>query len=99
MSDDYDVVLDVLQKHHDILWKMTERNMQSEFLGMNIMDDIRLEQMDQLKLAMNLWKNRNILAGESHHTDKGYQESTHERQAEFAKKRNYTYDKPDDTIL
>ena len=31
----------------------------------------------------------NILAGESHHSDKGYEESTHEKQAEFARKRNY----------
>lgn len=59
MSDDYDVVLDVLQKHHDKLWEMTKRNMQSEFLGMNIMDDIRLEQMDQLKEAIKLWKEHN----------------------------------------
>lgn len=58
MDEDYDVVLDVLQKHHDKLWEMTRRNMQSEFIGMNIMDDIRLEQMDQLKEAMKLWKNR-----------------------------------------
>lgn len=56
MEEDYDVVLDVLQKHHDKLWEMTRRNMQSEFLGMNIMDDIRLEQMDQLKEAMKLWR-------------------------------------------
>jgi len=26
------------------------------------------------------------------HSDKGYRESTHEKQAEFAKKRNYTYE-------
>ena len=59
MSEEYDVVLDVLQKHHDKLWEMTRRNMQSEFIGMNIMDDIRLEQMDQLKQAMKLWRERN----------------------------------------
>lgn len=53
---DYDVVLDVLQKHHDKLWEITRRNMQSEYLGMSIMDDIRLEQMDQLKQAMKLWR-------------------------------------------
>ena len=61
MSDEeeYDVVLDVLQKHHDKLWEMTRRNMESEFIGMSIMDDIRLEQMEQLKQAMKLWGNRN----------------------------------------
>ena len=37
-------------------------------------------------------KQWNILAGESHHSDKGYEESTHEKQAEFAKKRNYNYE-------
>jgi len=52
---DYDVVLDVLQKHADQLWKITTRSMTS---GMGIMDDIRLEQIDQLKEAMELWKNR-----------------------------------------
>jgi hypothetical protein len=58
MSDepDYDVVIDVLQKHHDKLWKMTKYNMNSEFIGMNIMDEIRLNQMDELKEAMKLWK-------------------------------------------
>ena len=29
------------------------------------------------------------------HSDKGYRESTHEKQAEFAKKRNYTYEHRD----
>lgn len=59
MTDDYDVVIDTLQKQYDILWKMTERNMNSEFIGMGIMDDIRLEQMDQLKQAINMWKDKN----------------------------------------
>lgn len=58
MTEDYDVVIDTLQKQYDVLWKMAERNMNSEFMGMGIMDDIRLEQMDQLKLAMNMWKDR-----------------------------------------
>jgi hypothetical protein len=58
MTEDYDVVIDTLQKQYDILWKMTERNMNSEYIGMNIMDDIRLEQMDQLKEAIDMWKGR-----------------------------------------
>ena len=53
---EYDVVIDVLQKHHDKLWDITKRNMNSEFLGMGIMDDIRLSQMDELKEAMKLWR-------------------------------------------
>lgn len=53
---EYDVVIDVLQKHHDKLWDITKRNMNSEFLGMGIMDDIRLSQMNELKEAMKLWR-------------------------------------------
>lgn len=58
MIDDYDVVIDTLQKKYDILWKMTERNMNSEFMGMGIMDDIRLEQMTQLKEAIEMLKGK-----------------------------------------
>ena len=54
---DYDVVLDTLQTKYDTLWKMTKQNMSLEFMSMGIMDDIRLEQMDELKKAMNMWKN------------------------------------------
>ena len=53
---EFDVVLDTLQKHHDKLWTLTKRNLESEFLGLNIMDDIRLAQMEELKQAMKLWK-------------------------------------------
>lgn len=63
MSEDekeYDVVVDVLTKHKDKLWEMTRRNMQSEFIGMNIMDHIRLEQIEQLEEAIQLWNNRNV---------------------------------------
>lgn len=57
MSDSsYDVVLDTLQKHHDKLMKITMENMTSEFIGIGIMDDIRLEQCEQLKKAMRMWK-------------------------------------------
>jgi hypothetical protein len=58
MTEDYDVVINTLQKQYDILWKMTERNMNSEYIGMGIMDDIRLDQMDQLKQAIEMWKDR-----------------------------------------
>lgn len=60
----YDVVLDVLQKHYDKLWDMTKRNMESEFLGMGIMDDIRLQQMDEIKEAIRWWKERKEMLGE-----------------------------------
>jgi hypothetical protein len=58
MTDDYDVVIDTLQKQYDVLWKMTERNMNSEFMGIGIMDDIRLDQMAQLKEAIEMWRDR-----------------------------------------
>lgn len=61
---EYDVVLDVLQKHYDKLWDMTKRNMESEFLGMGIMDDIRLRQMDEIKEAIRWWKERKEMLGE-----------------------------------
>jgi len=57
---EYDVVIDVLTKHRDKLWEMTRRNMQSEYIGMNIMDDIRLAQIDQINEAIKLWNNRNV---------------------------------------
>lgn len=62
-EEEYDVVLDVLQKHHDKLWEMTKRNMESEFLGMGIMDDIRLQQMDEIKEAIRWWKERKEMLG------------------------------------
>ena len=62
-EEEYDVVLDVLQKHHDKLWKMTKQNMESEFLGMGIMDDIRLQQMAEIKEAIRWWKERKEMLG------------------------------------
>jgi len=53
-NKDYDVVLDTLQKQRDILWKMTQQNMNADMF--NIMDQIRLEQIDQLDKAMNMWE-------------------------------------------
>ena len=56
MSETYDVVLTALQTKHDALMAMTMRNMRSEILGLGIMDDIRLEQCEQLKEAIEVWK-------------------------------------------
>lgn len=53
---EYDVVIDCLQRHYDRLWAMTQSNMNMDMF--NIMDQIRLEQMDQLKQAMALWTAR-----------------------------------------
>ena len=49
---EFDVVLHALQQHRNRLWKMTQQNMNSEFIGMNIMDDIRLRQIDELDEAI-----------------------------------------------
>jgi hypothetical protein len=53
-NEEYDIVLDILQKQRDKLWKMTESNMNHDLF--NIMDQIRLEQIDQLDKAMKMWK-------------------------------------------
>ena len=51
---DYDVVIDALCSRRDALWKMTKSNMDNDM--MNVMDDIRLEQISQLEKAIELWK-------------------------------------------
>jgi hypothetical protein len=55
--DEFDVVINTLQKQHDLLWRMTEQNMNSEY-GMSLLDDIRFKQMDQLQQAIDMWKAR-----------------------------------------
>jgi hypothetical protein len=52
--NEYDVVIDALQEKRDRLWKMTQQNMNSDMF--NIMDQIRLEQIDQLDHAIASWK-------------------------------------------
>lgn len=51
---DFDVVIDALQQRIDSLWKITESNMNIGMFG--VMDQIRLEQIDQLKDAIALWE-------------------------------------------
>jgi len=55
-EEDYDVVIDVLSKHRDHLWKMCVRNMNSEYVGWNIMDDIREQQIADINACIALWK-------------------------------------------
>jgi len=55
--DDYDVVIDALQKHRDRLWDMINRNVNSEYVPLNIMDDIRFYQVEQLDAAIDARKN------------------------------------------
>jgi hypothetical protein len=56
-EENYDVVVDTLQKHRAILWKMTQQNMNMDMF--NIMDQIRLEHIDEIDEAIIMWKNRN----------------------------------------
>jgi hypothetical protein len=56
-EEDYDVVVDVLQKHRATLWKMTQQNMNAD--SFNVMDQIRLEQIDEIDKAIIMWINRN----------------------------------------
>jgi hypothetical protein len=51
---EYDVVIDALCSRRDALWKMTKSNMDNDM--MNIMDDIRLEQISQLEQAIAMWQ-------------------------------------------
>lgn len=53
-EQEYDVVIDVLQKHKDKLWKMTQSNMNLDMF--NMMDQIRLEQISQLEKAIAMWQ-------------------------------------------
>jgi len=53
-DEEYDVVIDTLQKQRDRLWNMTHSNMNHDMF--NIMDEIRLEQIDELEEAMAMWK-------------------------------------------
>ena len=55
-EEEFDIVIHTLQEKRDILWKITEKNMSMNL--MNIMDDIRLAQIEQLDAAITMWKNR-----------------------------------------
>jgi hypothetical protein len=55
-EEDFDPVIDALQGKIDALWKLTESNMRMDMF--NIMDDIRLQHIDQLKEAIHMWENR-----------------------------------------
>lgn len=50
-GSEYDVVVDVLQKNIDTLWCISKNKDRWD-----IMDDIRFEQIEELKRAINIWK-------------------------------------------
>lgn len=58
-NKDYDVVTDVLTKHRDKLQKMTDANIKCEFVGWNIMDDIREKQIYQINQCLTMWREWN----------------------------------------
>ena len=60
-EEDYDVVVDVLTKHRDQLWRMCERNMNA--MSFNIMDSIRLEHIEQIDECIALWRHNKTKAG------------------------------------
>jgi len=53
MTQEYDIVIATLEEKKQKLWKMTESNMSSDMT--NLMDDIRLEQIQELNEAMGMW--------------------------------------------
>lgn len=56
-DEDYDVVVDVLQKQIAVFEKMNRQNMNMnmELGGIGIMDEIRYEQIWQMKKAIKIW--------------------------------------------
>lgn len=52
-DEKYDVVSDVLQKHYDKLWDMSKNK---EEWG--VMDYIRMAQMQEIRQAIKMWKER-----------------------------------------
>jgi hypothetical protein len=55
-EEQYDVVLSTLEEKRNLLWKMTESNMNHDLF--NIMDQIRLEHIEQLDKAIEMWENK-----------------------------------------
>jgi hypothetical protein len=51
--EEFDIVIATLEEKKQKLWKMTQANMNMDM--MNMMDDIRLEQIGELNEAMGMW--------------------------------------------
>jgi hypothetical protein len=52
---EFDIVIDALATRRDALWAMTKANMEHDMF--NVMDQIRLEQIDQLDKAIQTYEN------------------------------------------
>lgn len=80
------VISDLIIELHKLARETTETDLSMK---------IRLIADELAKVGNELHTRENILVGALQHDDGiGYEESTHEKQAEFAKKRNYTYYEP-----
>jgi hypothetical protein len=53
---EFDVVVDTLQARIESLWALVQSNMHMGL--MNMMDDIRLEQIAQLRKAVRMWETK-----------------------------------------
>ena len=52
---EFDVVVDTLQQKIDKMWEMVRNNINADMF--NIIDEIRLKQIEQLKKAIKMWEN------------------------------------------
>jgi hypothetical protein len=53
VEKEFDIVITTLQEKKDSLWKLTQSNMNSD--NFNVMDQIRLEQIQELNEAIGMW--------------------------------------------
>ena len=53
-TDDFDIVVDTLQKTIDKFQKMIRDNIRADMF--NLMDEIRIEQITQLEKAIKMWE-------------------------------------------
>jgi hypothetical protein len=53
VEKEFDIVITTLQEQKDKLWKLTQSNMNSD--NFNVMDQIRLEQIQELNEAIGMW--------------------------------------------
>lgn len=51
---EFDIVIDALSQRRDALWALTKSNMEMDMF--NVMDQIRLEQIDQLDKAIEAYE-------------------------------------------
>jgi len=66
--------------------------LKEEWYRLNNIDTSKMDNLEKRfhsGLKAGIIKAMNLLAGADHMSDKGYELSTHEKQEEFAKNRNY----------